>query len=134
MTERRAKVRNFIERLLSETEAPKVMVPLGLLHPDHTDARNQTLYVYKKLKYPAEWWFYADLPYFGKSPELLNVAQAQVEAQGYTLGEQDYRNGLEARKIESVGCYESQTKVLFPDMYKETHLHSEHFWRLVKLT
>lgn len=130
---RRQLQRDAVEGAVREIAAERILIPLGLVHRDHIETREECLAVLRSYGPRDTWWgCYTDLPYGRRWPESVSTARARIRELGIELGASlpVRAAGLE-RKMASVACYESQVPALFgATEFHYSQLHDERIWPL----
>lgn len=108
-----AAVVRLLEPLLAAYTKPKLLGPLGLLHPDHVATRQAVLEIGRKRKVPT--FLYAELPYRVVEWAELTTTLERVQDGGDLLALTFLGTGDRARKRLAVEQYRSQRWAVEPD-------------------
>jgi len=112
--ERPSLIRRYVEQQVARYQPAKVLIPLGLKHPDHIELRNQALEVCRESRGGPEWLAYTDLPYGEEWPSLIETARNSIESGGFRRLRFVKSPAVDVeRKLQAVECYASQTVILF---------------------
>lgn len=96
-----------VEWMMVDVKPTVVVVPLGLVHPDHIKVANAAAQVARY--WPAlEWWAYEDLPSRVLYPDVVPTALGYWASQGFSPELGFLGTSPLARKEQAVRCYASQ--------------------------
>jgi LmbE family N-acetylglucosaminyl deacetylase len=121
--------------LVHELSPPLVLIPMGLLHPDHElthEAGSLLLHSSPEM----ELWAYLDLPYGLAHPRLVTSRLRNLGHRGFrALRVRVNRPPQPDVKREATACYASQVDTVMNDLGRDAWertfvFGSERFWRL----
>jgi LmbE family N-acetylglucosaminyl deacetylase len=130
-----ADITRHLAELVEELAPASVLIPLGLLHPDHV-LTHQAGVLLRESHPQLTIWAYMDLPYGLAHPELMRSRLAGLEQAGVCTREVDVPTPPAAeRKGLAVTCYESQVEPVMNDLGRDAwwgsfEEGSERFWEL----
>ena len=113
-----------------DPEPSVVAVPLGVGHPDHVRVSDAMLALHEQgVLRGASWLVYGDLPYAGRSPDLVAARTAALAARGLRLEPHEATDPVDtALKTAAVGRYRTQIRPLWRDLPVAPG--DERLWRL----
>jgi LmbE family N-acetylglucosaminyl deacetylase len=120
--------------VVREVEPVLILIPLGLLHPDHILTHQAGLRLRRSTA--IEVWAYRDLPYALARPDLVTSQLAVLERSGVRAHPVSVANSPNAeRKLAAIACYASQVDAVRDDLGHDAWdgtlaPGSERFWRL----
>jgi LmbE family N-acetylglucosaminyl deacetylase len=121
--------------LVHELSPAKVLIPMGLLHPDH-ELTHEAGSLLLQSSPEMEFWAYKDLPYGLAHPQLVTSRLENLQHRGFrtwaVAADHPARGDV---KREATACYASQVDTVRNDLGREAwertfSFGSEQFWRL----
>lgn len=130
-----AQIAQRLEGLVDALAPARVLIPLGLLHPDHEMTHDAgTLLLTPSTG--VELWAYKDLPYGEAYPDLVNAKLETLRSGGIAVRPMTIAPPQNAgAKRDAVGCYASQVTAVRDSLGAEAWRSSfvpgtERFWLL----
>jgi LmbE family N-acetylglucosaminyl deacetylase len=121
-------IREYLGRVLERYPDHRVLAPLGLLHPDHIEVREQALSLYSSLEGERNWTLYTDLPYGAHRPFRVRSAEHEILAKGFELGEREIIRSINSNKIRALEAYKSQLPlVLHRRVFRFSRIRTERY-------
>jgi LmbE family N-acetylglucosaminyl deacetylase len=121
--------------LVHELSPALVLIPLGLLHPDH-ELTHEAGSLLLQSSPEMELWAYRDLPYGLAHPRLVTSRLENLQHRGFRALRVPAHPPAQAQvKREATACYASQVDTVMNDLGREAwertfSFGSEQFWRL----
>lgn len=128
-------VANRLADLVHELSPTLVLIPMGLLHPDH-ELTHEAGSLLLQSSPDTELWAYMDLPYGLAHPRLVTSRLGNLQDRGFRTQRVAADTPPRADvKREATACYASQVDTVRNDLGREAwertfSFGSEQFWRL----
>jgi LmbE family N-acetylglucosaminyl deacetylase len=124
-----------LAELVRELAPARVLIPMGVLHPDH-ELTHEAGALLLRSSPEVELWVYKDLPYGLAHPHLVGSRLERLRGRGLRVQPVDVATAAGAeRKREATACYASQVDAVRDDLGRDAwertfSLGSEEFWQL----